>query len=167
MRRTIFFLLPMMVLPFLLLACQRDDTVGVEEIQMVMPQDGKAVHPKHGTETWFAYGAMSGEEGTPANGVAQAYLFEDGAYTLTMQLNIEPAADGSFYEVWLEESEDELLSTGHLTNYFGDARHQLTFESDEDLSSLLRVVVTRESDDGNPRPSEQVVARGLLKPTER
>jgi len=157
------------VLPFLLIGCGKDeDVIGSEAIQMIMPEEGKARHPEHGLETWFAYGAMTGTDTSPANGVVQAYLFEGGSYVLSMQLNVLPPADGMFYEAWLVDPEsNELIPTGHLGNYFGDARHQLTFDTEDDLSTYLSVVVTLERDDGNPNASENVVARGQLKPTER
>ncbi|MBU0766357.1 anti-sigma factor [Patescibacteria group bacterium] len=145
-----------------------EESIGDEVIQMIMPQDGKAVHPEFGVEEWFAFGAMSGVGEKAANGVAQAYVFENGSYALTMQLNIEPAADGTFYEAWLiSEESGALISAGHLGNFFGDARHQLKFESSEDFSQLLQVRVTLEADDGNPDPSENLVAQGQLRPTKR
>ncbi|MBU2259086.1 anti-sigma factor [Patescibacteria group bacterium] len=172
---TKLFLIAFLLSIFALTACSEkvtvednDDAIGEEAIQMIMPQDGKAVHPKFGVEEWFAFGPMSGVGDTPANGVAQAYVFENGSYTLTMQLNIIPAADGTFYEAWLSGDEsDDLVSAGHLANHFGDARHQLKFESEEDFRALLQVRVTLELDDGNPTPSTDLVAQGMLRPTQR
>jgi hypothetical protein len=170
-----WLLLPILLLPLILLSCggkaveeeTEGDVLDTEAIQMVMPQNGKAVHPKYGTEQWFAYGAMAGEAGTPANGVAQAYRFDSDMFVLTVQLNIAPAEDGVFYEAWLtDDSGEDMVSAGHLTNYFGDARHQVLFESERDLRDHLAVVVTQEMDDGDPTPA-QVVARGQLKPTRR
>ncbi|MCF7845020.1 MAG: anti-sigma factor [Kiritimatiellales bacterium] len=147
---------------------EEEPSIGEEVIQMVMPKDGKAVHPKFGKEEWFAFGAMSGVGETPANGVAQAYVFEDGSYALTMQLNIAPASDGTFYEAWLaSEESDAPISAGHLGNFFGDARHQIKFESSEDFKSFLQVSVTLEQDDGDPLPSEQLVAQGQLRVIKR
>ena len=170
------FFIAIFILPLLTLsACSEKVTVeddseaiGEEAIQMIMPQDGKAVHPEFGVEEWFAFGPMSGVGDTPANGVAQAYLFENGSYVLTMQLNITPAAESTFYEAWLGSDEsDDLVSAGHLANHFGDARHQLKFESSDDFRGLLQVQVTLERDDGNPLPSTDLVAQGMLRQTKR
>jgi len=145
-----------------------NEAIGEEAIRMIMPQDGKAVHPEFGVEEWFAFGPMSGVEDTPANGVAQAYVFENGSYALTMQLNIAPAEDGMFYEAWLtSEDSGAPISAGHLNNFFGDARHQFKFESEVNHSSLLQVRVTLEADDGDYLPSEDLVAQGVLRPTRR
>ncbi|HAI98589.1 TPA: hypothetical protein DCL30_03585 [Candidatus Peribacteria bacterium] len=164
-------LLPLFLLPALLLsACwwqQDDQGIGTETYNVILPQNGKAVHPKYGKETWFAYGALNGVGGSVANGVAQAYLFEGGAYDLSLQLNAQIAKEGTFYEAWLKTGSGQMLSAGHLVNHFGDVRHQLQFESKEDFSGDLRVVVTLEKDDGNPAPSDQVIAEGTLKPTKR
>jgi len=167
------FLLPLFLIPLLLIACGKkevtvpEDSIGEEQIQFALPEQGKVVHPEHGEEKWFAYGSMAGEGQTPANGVVQAYRFEDGTYTLTMQLNIEIAPEGSFYEVWLVDEDGLVTSAGHLFNHFGDVRHQLTFESTQDLRASLSVEVTLEADDGDPTQSQQVVARGTLKRTRR
>ncbi|MDD5026587.1 MAG: anti-sigma factor [Candidatus Peribacteraceae bacterium] len=163
--------LAILVLPLLLSACwwqaEDDQGIGTETYNVILPQDGKAVHPKYGKETWFAYGAMNGVGEAVANGVAQAYLFEGGAYNLSLQLNMQIAKDGTFYEGWLKTESGQMLSLGHLSNHFGDVRHQLQFESTEDFSGDLQVVVTLEKDDGNPLPSKEIIAEGVLKPTKR
>lgn len=143
-----------------------EKTIGVQEVQVAMPVNGKLVDPLHGEETWFAYGAITGKEGTPANGVIQAFFFGDGTFLYTMQINIEPAQDGSFYEAWLLNGAGDRVSAGHLGNHFGDARHQLRFEESRDLRDHATVLVTLEKDDGNPEPGE-AVAEGVLKETER
>jgi len=167
------FILPLLLIPLLLSACGKeevsvpDDAIGEEQIQFILPEKGKVVHPKYGEEKWFAYGSMVGEEQTPANGVVQAYRFEDKTYTLTMQLNVAIAPEGSFYEAWLIDEDGLAVSAGHLINYFGDVRHQLAFESEQDLRQSLSVEVTLEADDGDPTQSQQVVAWGTLKKTKR
>lgn len=166
MKRTFLLLL----LPALLVSCRnlqifRDESIKTEQIQYPMPQDGEVLYEGHGKEKWFAYGAMSGMEGTAANGVALAHRFEDNRYLHTIQLNILPPEDGFFYEGWLQNG-DNLVSTGHLSNHFGDSRHGLRFEADEDYAEYLNVIVTLEKDDGNPSPGTHV-AKGLLKVTQR
>ena len=166
----------LLAITFVLVSCEGEkeevkldnSVIGEEAYRYAMPKDGKFVHPKHGEEKWFAYGAINGVGDTPANGVAQAYNYEDGTSALTVQLNISQAPEGKFYEVWIAgEDPADLASAGHLTNYFGDARHQLSFETNDDLSSRLSVLVTLESDDGEPAPSPLLVAQGTLRPTMR
>ena len=139
--------------------------LDTEKIQYGMPQDGEVKYGEHGKETWFAYGALSGTEGVPANGVAQSHLFEDGRYLNTLQLNIAVAKEGTFYEGWLVKG-TERVTLGHLSNAFGDARHGLRFEADNDYSQYLNIEVTLEKDDGNTAPAA-LVAEGKLKPTKR
>ena len=114
----------------------------------------------YGQETWFAISAMDGKD-EPANGVVQAHVFENGAYRLEIQLNIERASEGYFYEAWLVEEGSEPLSIGHLRSRFGDARHTMQFDSDEDLRDMPLVQITLEPDDGDPSPG-QLVADGTL-----
>ncbi|MBM3231478.1 hypothetical protein FJZ28_04095 [Candidatus Peregrinibacteria bacterium] len=161
----------LVVVPALLLAgCRdlrssRDESLKTEQIQYPMPQGGEVVYEGHGKEIWFAYGAMNGSKDTPANGVAQAHRFEDGRFLHTIQLNILPPEDGFFYEGWILSGADR-ISTGHLSNHFGDARHGLRFEANKDYSAYLTVLVTLEKDDGNSAPGKEV-ARGSMKVTQR
>lgn len=142
------------------------DKLDTEEIQYGLPPAGGKIEMEgHGEEEFFAYGALTGLEGTPANGVAQSHRFADGYFLHTAQLNVLPAEDGYFYEGWLVKG-PSIISTGQLTNNFGDARHSLRFESETDLSDHLKVIITLEPDDGNPAPAEHV-AEGVLKPFER
>jgi len=120
----------------------------------------------HGQEAWFAVGAMQGV-GELANGVVQAHVFDDGAYRLELQLNIERAPDGSFYEAWLAEEGSTPVSLGHLYSRFGDARHTLQYDAQEDLRSMTRVQVTLEPDDGDPAQGQELVAEGTLVARER
>lgn len=162
------------VLSVLLTACGRSATtvdepvIGTQVIQQMMPVHGKVEVPGHGEEKWFAYGAMSGNQWTPANGVVTAHVFEDGATIVTMQINVEPAKDGTFYEVWIRDTKTQKsLSAGHLVNHFGDARHGLKFDSGDDLRGFADVRVTLEKDDGATEASTNVIATGTLKPTKR
>ena len=141
--------------------------MGEEVFRTVLPTQGRASHPTHGMEKWFAYGAISGVEGTPASGVAQAYVFEDGTYLQTIQLNIEPAPEGYFYEGWaVNDDGSSVVSTGHIRNLFGDARHMMEYSSEQDLQDHLKVIVTLEPDDGDPAPAAHV-AEGTLRVTQR
>lgn len=135
---------------------------------MPMPTGGRVEDAEHGREVWLAVGALSGASGAAANGAAMAHAFEDGASIASIQLNIVPAADGSFYEAWLENEGDGVaLSAGHLTNIFGDVRHVGRLETHENLQERMHVVITRESDDGNPARNGNIVAQGTLKIVKR
>ena len=154
----------------LLTACgsqrsEREEDANVQQIQFPMPQGGVVEYDDHGTETWFAYGALTGIDGIPASGVAQGHYFEDGYYVHTVQLNIEPAPEGYFYEGWIIKGES-VISTGHLSNNFGDVRHNLRFDASQDYTEHMKVVVTLEPDDGNPTPAQHV-AEGMMKVVER
>ncbi len=167
-------LLSFTLLSFLLTGCGSSATtvdepiIGTQSIQQMMPVKGKVEVPGHGEEKWFAYGAMSGNQWTPANGVVTAHVFEDGATIVTMQVNVEPAKDGTFYEVWIRDPKSQKsLSAGHLVNHFADARHGLKFESSDDLRAYTDVRVTLEKDDGDTEASTNVIATGALTPTKR
>ena len=140
---------------------ERQEDLDTEQIQYPIPEGGNIHLGEHGKEVWFAYGAMNGVGDTPANGVAQAHQFEDGFYLHTVSLNIAPAGDGYFYEGWLVHN-GEIITSGHMSNYFGDSRHSLRFESETPYPEHLKVVVTLEPDDGDPAPAEHV-AEGTMK----
>lgn len=144
---------------------ERNEDLDTEKIQYPMPIGGKIEYDKHGAETWFAYGSMKEVGEFRANGVTQAHQFEDGYYLHTVTLNIEPAADGYFYEGWIVKG-PSVISTGHLSNYFSDARHSLRFTSNEDYTGHTKVVITLEPDDGDPAPAAHL-AQGELKVTKR
>lgn len=142
------------------------DELDTEKIQYGLPPAGGDIEMEgHGAETSFSYGALSGINDTPANGVAQSHTFEDGYFLHTAQLNILPAEEGYFYEGWIVNG-PSVISTGHLTNNFGDARHNLRFESETDYGDHLKVIITLEPDDGNPAPADHI-AEGTLKPVDR
>ncbi|MDP7247679.1 MAG: hypothetical protein QF741_03590 [Candidatus Peribacteraceae bacterium] len=164
-----------LIIPLLLISCGKSDkvklseqSIGEEAFRYLMPGKDGIVHPKHGKEVWFAYGAMSGTENTPANGVVQGYVYEDGTNIITMHLNVLPAREGSFYEAWfIGQGDTEPLPAGHLKNHFGDARHQLQYKTEDDIRKFEKVHVTLELDDGNPRMSEGLVAEGQLRHVNR
>jgi len=128
-----------------------------------MPSGGKIVDAQKGDETWFAYGAIAGNADTPANGLAKSHRFDNGQYLHTLQVNIALPKDGFFYEGWLiNPKTGERISTGHLKSIFGDVRHNLSFETSEDLRAYTGVVITLEKDDGNSAPGTEA-ATGTLK----
>lgn len=160
--------LVMLVVPFLLLsACKRglgeEESIGKEVIVTPMPVGREVRDPDHGREAWLAVGPVEGME-TPANGVATAHYFEDGAYILGMQVNIAPPEEGFFYEAWLPigSASPEWMSVGHLQNPHGDVRHELRFEASKDLREYRDISLTREPDDGNPEPGTVVATARLI-----
>lgn len=168
------FLLLVLCVPLLLVGCAQKEegdngeAIGTQKVIRAMPTPGRMEDAKRGRELWFAYGAMEGTESTPANGVAKAHFFENQTFLHTVELNIAVPEKGSFYEGWLvqEGRAEDLISTGHLKNTFGDTRHHLIFETQRDLRDALKVVVTLERDDGDPSPGK-VVGEGMLKVVER
>jgi hypothetical protein len=143
----------------------REEALDTEIIQFPLPVGGKVEYDNHGEETQFAYGAITEVGDFRANGIAQAHMFEDGYFLHTITLNIEPAADGYFYEGWLIKG-PSVISVGHLSNYFGDSRHSLRFDANEDYTGYTKVVITLEPDDGDPAPADHI-AEGTLKATKR
>jgi len=116
--------------------------------------------PNYGEEQSFAYGAIGGVGDALANGVAQSHMYKDGHFVHTLTVNIEVAPDGYFYEGWIVNGSD-VISTGNLSNAFGDTRYALQFESDIDLTEYTKVIVTLEKDDGNPAPDIHVAEGNL------
>ncbi|MBI3331887.1 hypothetical protein HYZ99_02910 [Candidatus Peregrinibacteria bacterium] len=155
----------------LLLACSRttvgvdSESIGEQVVPQVIPGPGPVEVPGHGQELWFAVGAMTGAPGVNANGVAQAHYLEDGTGIVTVQLNIERAPEGSFFEAWLV-SPSGRISLGHLRTPFGDVRHSLKYLEKQDVRSYGKLEVTRELDDGNAAPGV-VVAEAMLKERNR
>lgn len=98
--------------------------------------------PVHGKEVGFWYGALSGVDGTNANGVAYLRLYADGATVLTVNLNILPAPEGEEYTVAISDpAEGKEIDAGELRSIVGDARHSLTFEAKEDYSAMKTLTV--------------------------
>ena len=166
MKKIVLTLLPLV----LLVGCKKEAVTisGVENSQgsqtlvQVLPGQGPVDTPDHGTEQWFAITPLTGLQGISANGVAQAHYLEDGTFITTVQLNIERAPDGSFYEGWMENSEGKKVTIGHLRTPFGDVRHSLKFLGNQDLRTYPKVLVTLEKDDGNPSASDAVAEGSLL-----
>jgi Anti-sigma-K factor rskA len=145
-----------------------DAPIGKDVVMVAMPSGKKLEDPEHGTEAFLAVGAMEGINDTPGNGVVTIHVFSDKTTIVGMQLNIQVPEDGEFYEAWLAGNDEKpTVSLGHLTNPFGDVRHQLRFEKKEDLRRFTKAVVTLEMDDGNPQPSDSSVAKGTLKAQKR
>jgi len=161
--------LPLIALSGILIAgCTSDPTqvsVGgstgdvneVHTIPVAMPEGGKIVHPAHGPEEFFAYGAMTGVEGTAANGVVQLQEFEDKTSILTLQLNIEQAPEGTFYSAAAVNASDR-MELGQLQNLFGDVRHQIESVQQVALRNFMSIEVSLNG---------EIVARGSLREVKR
>lgn len=145
---------------------EEDPPIGSDVFVTAMPE-GEVTVPGHGKEVGMAVAPIAGINGGKANGVTTAHYFEDGSTIIGVQANVPPAEDGFFYEAWVAgETDNEWISIGRMANLFGDARHSVRFEVPEDLRNRARIVITREVDDGNPGPGEEI-AEGILKPTKR
>ncbi len=164
------------LLPLLLItaSCSRSNSVTVKDdegigtaiVTQPVPVNGKVQDPVWGEEVYLSIAALSGVNDYNANGVGQSHYFDGGTYIHTIQLNVQQASDGYFYEGWLVQEGSDPISTGHLRSPTGDVRHNLRFETMEDLRSYEQVMITLERDDGNPDPGEQV-AEGTLKTRQR
>ncbi len=170
MKRLLLIAVPLLILSACAKKAESDvgvgKQIGSQTLKQVMPGEGPIDTPDHGKEFWLGVGAMGGAPGINANGVTQAHYLEDGTFIHTIQLNIERAPDGSFYEGWLVNPEGLRISTGHLRTPFGDVRHQLKYLGEKDLRFYTRVEVTLEADDGNPAAGT-IVATAELTPRER
>lgn len=123
----------------------------------------------HGKQVYFGYGAMNGVGQTKANGVGSLMVFEDGTSAAGLQLNIEMAPEGQFYEAWLAKPGSDAgswISIGHVRSALGDVRHALKSQQKQDLRDYTLLKVTLEKDDGSPSPSK-VVSEGTLKTAKR
>jgi hypothetical protein len=147
----------------LLSACSRTVSDAPDQVlEYTVPTgDLKYADSIFGKEAWFAIGAFAPTQDAIANGVAQAHFFESGDYRLTVQLNVERAKDGAFYEVWLAKEGEEPRSVGHLRSVLGDVRHALEYTAKEDLRDSLTVLVTLELDDGNSVPGLAIASAQL------
>lgn len=131
---------------------------------------GTVRDPVHGKEVFLSYGPIKGVEKVPANGVATVHVFEDHTSNVGIQLNINLPDEGHFFEAWALKTgaaPAAWISLGHMNSVVGDVRHALKSEQAIDLSEYTIVRITKESDDGNPSPSNEVVAEALLKQAKR
>lgn len=150
------------LIPVLLVACNKPETDKVLEIKdftTVMKTGEGVVDPEHGKETAFYYGALGGQNGANANGVGYIHTFEDGFSTVTANLNIQVADKGFEYVAYLEGATSAApIKVGALHSIIGDVRHSVKFETNEGVTSKLKLVVYREGSG-----KKEVVAVGDLK----
>lgn len=119
---------------------------------------------QHGKIQVLSIGAMAGEGETLANGIATAYLFEDGGTVVGVQLNIKEAPKGTSYVAWAESDSRQYVKLGTLENTQGDVRHSMRFDSSKDLSNYSHIIITSEQNESAQRPGT-LVASGKLKVT--
>lgn len=124
--------------------------IGREQYTRVMVQGGQVVDPVHGKEIWLATGPLAGAEGVNANGIGIGHVFEDGASLFTVNLNILPPPAESHYVAWLTDGTQE-LKLGTLQSPTADARHQVSFTSDQDLRAFRTLLVSLETGDSAVR----------------
>lgn len=120
----------------------------------------------HGAETGLAITALSGANGTLANGVATAYYFEDKGSIVGVQLNIASAKAGTQYAAWIENDMKKYVRIGNLENTDGDVRHSVRLDTKDDLRTYKNVIITLQQTGADSTPGE-VIATGLLKDTKR
>ena len=142
----------------LLVACQPSAEPG-NTGDTPTPQPSVSDEPER---VWLATAPLSGVGDYNANGATRSDFFDDRTYKHELELNIEQAKEGYFYEGWLVNPENgNFISTGEVENIAGDVRHKMEFEVRRDLRPYMKVVVTLEPDDGDPAPAEHV-AEGTL-----
>ena len=79
---------------------------------------------------------------TNENGVAER-SYEDGVFTFEVVANLNPPAEGKFYEGWVV-GDGRVISTGELKLNNSGAYTQI-FEVEEDLTAQKLVVITEET----------------------
>lgn len=156
-------LLVPVVLCFALASCggpsEADKILEVQSYTQIMKSGTDFSDPVHGKGVGFYYGAVSGTEGVNANGIAYIHVFEDGASTVTVNLNIELPASGTKYVAYVQDSAGtSSLKVGEMKSIVGDVRHSVKLETKEDASKTLSVKVRREG-----RGESVLVAEGTMK----
>jgi hypothetical protein len=81
--------------------------------------------------------------------------FEGEAFSHKIEANgLATLEKGFFYEGWLV-GDESFFSTGRLGEV--DGQGNLYYKTDEDKSEFRGVVITLESEDGDPAPAEHVL----------
>lgn len=122
----------------------------------------QAKNLEHGEITGISIGALSGVNGTLANGVATAYSFEDGASIVSIQLNVAIAEEGTLYDAWLEDATGQRLEVGALQSSDNDVRHSARLDTKTETQNYKNVrILLRKSTDTPGQGT--VIATGILK----
>lgn len=158
------FLLAPVIVALALASCggvpsEEDKILQVQEYTQIMKGDKDTPDPVHGRETSFYYGAVSGADGTNANGLAYIRVYEDGTSAVTVNLNIELPPSGTKYVAYVQNSAGDIsIKVGELVSIVGDVRHAVKFETKEDATKTLSVKVRREG-----KGDSVLVAEGTMK----
>ncbi|MDD5054991.1 MAG: hypothetical protein PHZ00_01845 [Candidatus Peribacteraceae bacterium] len=147
----------------------KPDNTATGKIQEYNKVTGKDLEtsPEHGTLAHLWYGALTGINDTPANGVGFLREFEDGVFTGSLNLNILPRKDGKRFIAWMAKPGGaDPVRVGELTSIVGDSRHSLSFEVTEILSDRTVVLITLETTPEPASPGTRA-AEGTLKEVER
>ncbi len=159
--RRYFLILPVLAC-LLFVACKTakppDEVLETKTFNQIMKSGKDVEDPVHGKQVKFYYGAVSGSDGTQANGIAYIHLYENGTSTVTVNLNIALPENGHYVAYILDSSGKQEIEIGALQSIFGDVRHSVKNETTEDITKTLLVQVRRES-----RGTSTVVAEGTLK----
>ncbi len=144
-------------------ADKEGDILETRSFKTVMKTGKVLVDPEHGEETGFWYGALTGIDGTNANGVAFTHRFKDGVFITTANLNIAKLEKGS-YVAWIAKDTEGtgIKRMGVLQNLLGDVRHSLRYQTSEDLSAHTVILITKE-DTAVPATAGKTLVVGTLK----
>jgi hypothetical protein len=97
-----------------------------------------------------------------AEGKGQSYQnFTDGTYYQKVEVeSMTPLQKGYFYEAWLEKEEGNYLSIGRMNMTGG--RGEVYYSAKADRTEYSSIVITRETEDGNPSMSVERVLVGTV-----
>jgi hypothetical protein len=166
--------LSVFLLSLALAACGTPPTVTPTDEEKVreystVKQTGKDQEdPVHGKQVGFWYGAVGGIGDVNANGVGFLRQYEDGLFSLTVNLNILKSETPSVYAAWVTNDDgSKSVFAGVLSSIVGDARHSASLDTKEDLTGLTRVLVTKESVLTPTEPGPDRVAEGTMRAVNR
>jgi hypothetical protein len=139
------------------------DILEVKEFNTVMQTEKDLIDPVHGKQTAVWYGAMSGVGETKANGVGFVHRFEDGASTVTINLNVLLAQKGYRYVGVLSTPDgSKTVDVGEISSIIGDARHSGKMETTIDTTGMT--IINVYSVKGSEKPAQgTLIATGTLK----
>jgi hypothetical protein len=163
----LFFLLALTLLP-VVSACTSAPSEGPDQTMTVDALPKQIADARHGKETAFAIGALSGKNDTAANGVTMLHRFEDNVTVIAVRLNITKAAEGFAYEATLESADGtNKFSLGAVRSVSGDENHALRLETADSLDNSLQTLRIRLRQNGVDTGSGTLVAEGVLKTHKR
>jgi hypothetical protein len=102
----------------------------------------------------------------PAGGSAQgtATILAHGGRARFIVRGLKPSADGGFYELWLMNSADDLVSLGSF-RVPASGKADVTVPLPADPDGFAALDISAEPADGNPAHSASSVLRAPLKPS--